>query len=259
MDGSASRIGVHDLAVGYDGHPVQSGIDVEIGSAEIFAIVGGSGSGKSTVLKTMIGLLPPISGRILFDGVALNNRVNEGLPPFGVLFQSGALWTSMTVLENVMLPMDLHAYSIPAARAELARFKLSLVGLADSEDRYPASLSGGMRKRAALARALALDPHVLFLDEPSAGLDPPASRRLDDLILTLREGLGITVVIVTHELDSLYTVADRMLFLDADEHRPIAIGPPSELAISATSEKVRDFLRRRRPSSSELASSGHAS
>ena len=164
----------------------------------------------------------------------------------------------MTVLENVMLPMDLHGYSIPAARAELARFKLSLVGLADDEDRYPASLSGGMRKRAALG-ALALDPHVLFLDEPSAGLDPPASRRLDELILTLREGLGITVVIVTHELDSLYTIADRMMFLDADEHRPIAIGPPSELATSSNSEKVRDFLHRRRPSSSDLVSSGHAS
>jgi phospholipid/cholesterol/gamma-HCH transport system ATP-binding protein len=134
-----------------------------------------------------------------------------------------------------------------------------LVGLADDEDRYPASLSGGMSKRAALARALALDPRVLFLDEPSAGLDPAASRRLDDLILTLREGLGITVVIVTHELESLYTIADRMMFLDADEHRPIAIGPPSELATSSNSEKVRDFLHRRRPSSSELVSSGHAS
>jgi len=164
MDRGAKRIGVDDLAVGYDGHIVQSGITVEIGDAEIFAVVGGSGSGKSTVLKTMIGLLPPIAGRILFDGVALSDRVNEGPPPFGVLFQSGALWTSMTVLENVMLPMDLHAYSIPAARAELARFKLSLVGLADDDDRYPASLSGGMRKRAALARALALDPRVLFLD-----------------------------------------------------------------------------------------------
>ena len=256
--GSPSRISVHDLAVGYDGHNVQSGIDVEIGHAEIFAIVGGSGSGKSTVLKTMVGLLPPLAGHVLFDGAALSHRSGEGAPPFGVLFQSGALWTSMSVLENVTLPMDLHGYSIPAARAELARFRLALVGLADAEDRYPASLSGGMRKRAALARALALDPRVLFLDEPSAGLDPPASRRLDDLILALRDGLGITVVIVTHELDSLYTIADRMMFLDADEHRPIAIGPPSELAASATSEKVRDFLHRRRPSSSDSGSGRHA-
>jgi phospholipid/cholesterol/gamma-HCH transport system ATP-binding protein len=238
-------ISVQNVAVGYGGQAVQSGISVDIGKAEIFAIVGDSGSGKSTLLKTMAGLLAPQAGRILFEGRTLDEHMQQGTPPFGILFQSGALWTSMTVLENVMLPMDLLRYSTPAARPALARFKLALVGLAGDEDRYPASLSGGMRKRAALARALALDPHVLFLDEPSAGLDPLTSRRLDELVVTLREGLGITVVLVTHELESLYTVADRMLFLDGETHRPVALGHPAELSISAESRKVRDFLARR--------------
>ena len=240
------RISIVDLTIGYDGHAVQSQIDLEIRDREIFAIVGDSGSGKSTLLNTMIGLLAPIAGRVLFDGATLDDHMKEGAPPFGVLFQSGALWTSMSVLENVTLPMDLHSYSLPGARPELARFKLALVGLGGNEERYPSSLSGGMKKRAALARALALDPAVLFLDEPSAGLDPLSSRRLDELILTLRDGLGITVVVVTHELESLYSIADRMVFLDGEEHRPVALGRPADLAVSATSDKVREFLTRRR-------------
>jgi phospholipid/cholesterol/gamma-HCH transport system ATP-binding protein len=241
---ASPRISIEHAAVGYGGRAVQSGISADIKKGEIFAIVGDSGSGKSTLLKTMVGLLPLQCGRILFDGRPLDQHMQEGPPPFGVLFQSGALWTSMSVLENVTLPMDLHGYSIPAARPALARFKLALVGLASDADRDPASLSGGMRKRAALARALALDPGVLFLDEPSAGLDPLTSRRLDELILTLRDGLGITVVLATHELESLYRIADRALFLDADAHRPVALGSPPELAKSAESRKVRDFLAR---------------
>jgi phospholipid/cholesterol/gamma-HCH transport system ATP-binding protein len=171
--------------------------------------------------------------------------MERGAPPFGVLFQNGALWTSMTVEENVTLPMELQRYSTPAARPALARFKLALVGLAGHEHQSPASLSGGMRKRAALARALALDPGVLFLDEPSAGLDPLTSRRLDRLVTGLRDGLGITVVLVTHEIESLYSIADRMLFLDGEAHRPVALGAPAELAKNAESAKVRDFLRAR--------------
>lgn len=225
-------ISIEDLSIGYGPKPVQTGIGAEIRRGEIFAIVGDSGSGKSTLLRTMIGLLAPRRGRVLFHGAST----------FGVLFQNGALWTSMSVLENVMLPMDLEGYSPRAARPALARFKLALVGLAGDEERYPASLSGGMRKRAALARALALDPSVLFLDEPSAGLDPLASRRLDELVLSLRDGLGITVVLVTHELESLYRIADRMIFLDAEAHCPVALGAPAELARSAESAKVRDFL-----------------
>lgn len=227
-------ISLDDLTIGY-GVPVQTGISVQIASGEIFAVVGDSGSGKSTLLRTMIGLMPPRSGRIAFEG------------SFGVLFQNGALWSSMTVLENVMLPMDLHGALPRAARHAIARFELALVGLAGDEDRYPASLSGGMRKRAGLARALALDPSVLFLDEPSAGLDPLASRRLDELVLSLRDGLGITVVLVTHELESLYRIADRMLFLDGEAHRPVALGVPAELARSAESRKVREFLSRAAP------------
>jgi phospholipid/cholesterol/gamma-HCH transport system ATP-binding protein len=243
----SAAVSIDDVAVGYGSTRVQSGIDVRIPQGEIFAVVGDSGSGKSTLLRTLIGLMPAQSGEILFDGATLGERMRHGRPPFGVLFQNGALWSSMTTLENVMLPMDLHDHAIPAARPALARFKLALVGLAGAESRYPSSLSGGMRKRAALARALALDPTVLFLDEPSAGLDPLASRRLDELVLSLRDGLGITVVLVTHELESLYRIADRMLFLDGEAHRPVALGAPVELARSAASRKVRDFLSRAAP------------
>lgn len=237
-------ISMRNLAVGHGAQTAQVGIDAEIQRGEIFAVVGDSGSGKSTLLRTLIGLMPAQSGQVLFGGAPLDERMRDGAPPFGVLFQNGALWTSMTVLENVMLPMDLHNHGVPAARPALARFKLALVGLAGADESYPSSLSGGMRKRAALARALALDPDVLFLDEPSAGLDPLASRRLDDLVLSLRDGLGVSVVMVTHELDSLYRIADRMLFLDGESHRPVALGAPAELARSAASAKVRDFLSR---------------
>jgi phospholipid/cholesterol/gamma-HCH transport system ATP-binding protein len=240
-----SAIAIENVTVGYGARPVQSGISVRIEKGEIFAIVGDSGSGKSTLMKAMAGLIGTQAGRILFEGRTVEDCMQEGSPPFGILFQSGALWTSMNVLENVTLPMDLQGYSKAIARPELARFKLALVGLAGEEDRYPASLSGGMRKRVALARALALDPAVLFLDEPSAGLDPLSSRRLDELVLTLRDGLGITVVLVTHELGSLYSIADRMIFLDGEAHRPVALGAPAELARSAESPKVRDFLARR--------------
>jgi len=237
-------ISIKNLAVGHGAQKAQTGIEADIQRGEIFAVVGDSGSGKSTLLRTLIGLMPAQSGQVLFGGAPLDERMRDAAPPFGVLFQNGALWTSMTVLENVMLPMDLHGYALPAARPVLARFKLELVGLAGAADRHPSSLSGGMRKRAALARALALDPEVLFLDEPSAGLDPLASRRLDELVLSLRDGLGVSVVIVTHELESLYRIADRMLFLDGEAHRPVALGAPAELARSAESAKVRNFLSR---------------
>jgi phospholipid/cholesterol/gamma-HCH transport system ATP-binding protein len=243
---AAAAISIEDVDVGYAGAPVQRGISAEIGRGEIFAIVGDSGSGKSTLLKTMIGLLPPCRGAVRFDGKSLDEHMQGGgAPPFGVLFQNGALWTSMTVEENVTLPMEMQSHLRADVRVALARYKLALVGLSGHEQASPASLSGGMRKRAALARALALDPGVLFLDEPSAGLDPLSSRRLDRLITGLRDGLGITVVLVTHELESLYSIADRMLFLDGEAHSPVALGAPSELARHAESAKVRAFLRTR--------------
>jgi phospholipid/cholesterol/gamma-HCH transport system ATP-binding protein len=240
---SLPRIRVEDVSLGYGGATIQQGVSFDVAAGEIFAIVGDSGAGKSTLLKAMVALERPMSGRVMFDGRPLDEHMRDGATPFGVLFQNGALWTSMTVLENVITPMELEDYALPAARPALARFKLGLVGLAGHEHRYPAGLSGGMRKRAALARALALDPSVLFLDEPSAGLDPLTSRRLDELVLSLRDGLGITVVLVTHELASLYAIADRMLFLDGELHRPVALGRPAELARSAASAKVREFLR----------------
>jgi len=239
------RIVVDDVTLAYGGRMVQQGISAEIQGGEIFAIVGDSGSGKSTLMKAMIGLLRPRSGRIRMHARS-SEAPSDAPPPFGVMFQGGALWSSMSVLDNVLLPMDLHGYSDATARPTLARFKLALVGLAGVEDRFPASLSGGMRKRAALARALALDPSVLFLDEPSAGLDPLSSCRLDELILSLRDGLGVTVVLVTHELESLFSIADRMLFLDGETQRPAALGVPAELARSAESAKVREFLTPRR-------------
>ena len=211
--------------------------------------------GAMVLVMVLIGLLAPQAGRMRLEGSAdaPADARRDAMPSFGVLFQGGALWSSMSVMDNVMLPMDLHGYSHPVARPALARFKLALVGLAGAEDRYPVSLSGGMRKRAALARALALDPGILFLDEPSAGLDPLTSRRLDELILSLRDGLGITIVLVTHELESLLGVADRMLFLDGETHRPIALGAPVELVRSAQNAKVREFLTPRRAVASALA------
>ena len=187
----------------------------------------------------MIGLMPPQSGRVVFHGAS----------SFGVLFQNGALWTSMTVLENV-LPMDLQGYSPRAARPSSPGSSSRWSGSRATKSATRRARAGGMRKRAA-PRALALDPSVLFLDEPSAGLDPLASRRLDELVLSLRDGLGITVVLVTHELESLYRIADRMIFLDGEAHRPVALGAPAELARSAESAKVRDFFRRGRHDQAE--------
>ena len=241
MDAGAA-ISICDVDIGYAGASVQTGIRAEIKRGEIFAIVGDSGSGKSTLLKTMIGLIPPRRGEVRFGGKLLAEHMECGAPPFGVLFQNGALWTSMTVEENVKLPMELQRYSTPGDGRH-SRAQAGAGRARGSRAPVPASLSGGMRKRAALARALALDPGVLFLDEPSAGLDPLTSRRLDRLVTGLRDGLGITVVLVTHELESLYSIADRMLFLDGDAHRPVALGAPAELARHAESAKVRDFLR----------------
>ncbi len=244
------KIEASGLSLGYGAEVVQRDVALRVRPGSIFALMGGSGSGKSTVLKGLIGLLRPQAGTVLVDGepywpgtpaqrTALNRR-------FGVLFQSGALWSSLTVAQNVALPLTLFTRRRPAAIADLVRFKLALVGLEDAAGRMPSELSGGMRKRAGIARALALDPDVLFFDEPSAGLDPVTSRRLDDLILELRDGLGTTIVLVSHELPSLFAIADDGAFLDADTRTVIATGAPTALRDNSTDPTVRAFMHRER-------------
>ena len=225
-------------------------VNFSIDRGSIFAIMGGSGCGKSTVLKAMIGLLPPLAGAVVVDGedywaAGEEHRAVIGCR-FGVLFQSGALWSSMTVAENVALPLQMNTHLAADAIAALVRLKLSFVGLADAAGKMPAELSGGMRKRAALARARALDPGILFFDEPSSGLDPITSNRLDGLILELANGLGATVVIVSHELPSLFGICDDGVFLDGDSKTAIAHGSPAALRDRCEHPAVRAFMDRGR-------------
>jgi len=215
---------------------------------DIFIIMGGSGSGKSTLLRHLIGLQAPAQGEVCYAGQSLWQETPEErerlMRRFGVLYQSGALWSSMTLAENVALPLEQYTNLSPRQIRELVSFKLALVGLAGFETYYPSELSGGMQKRAGLARAMALDPDLLFFDEPSAGLDPISSRRLDDLILELRDSLGATVVVVTHELASILTIGTNSVFLDADTKTMIAQGPPKKLLAESQDPKVHQFLTR---------------
>jgi phospholipid/cholesterol/gamma-HCH transport system ATP-binding protein len=252
---SPCRLQLRDLTVAFGPNVIQHDLDVSIRPRSIFAIMGGSGCGKSTVLKAMIGLLAPRSGTVLIDGedywAASEERRIAMRRRFGVLFQGGALWSSMTVGENVALPLQMFTTLDEAAIGELVDLKLALVGLAGAADKMPAELSGGMRKRAGLARALALDPDILFFDEPSAGLDPITSSRLDDLILELSKGLGATVVIVTHELASLFAICDDGVFLDAETKGAIAHGAPRRLRDSCDNPTVRAFMERGRVMASD--------
>jgi phospholipid/cholesterol/gamma-HCH transport system ATP-binding protein len=246
--GEAAHIEVRDLTMGYGSFVVQRDLNFRIDRGEIFVIMGDSGSGKSTLLRHMIGLRRPQKGDVLYSGATFWNasegereRLKRG---FGVAYQGGALWSSMTLAENVSLPLDLYTdLSAPEIR-EVAAFKLALVGLAGFEDFYPSEISGGMLKRAGVARAMALDPEVLLFDEPSAGLDPISSRRLDDLLLELRDSLGITIVVVTHELASIFAIADNAVFLSGEAHTQLALGDPRELRKAADDPKVRIFLNR---------------
>ena len=245
-----SRLHAEGLTLAFGPRVIQRDLSFSVRQGSVFAVMGGSGCGKSTVLKAMIGLLPPVAGTIAVDGEdywgATAGRRAEIGRRFGVLFQNGALWSSMTVAENVALPLqmftDLGAGDIDA----LVRLKLSLVGMDAAGQRMPSELSGGMRKRAGLARALALDPDILFFDEPSAGLDPVTSKRLDDLILELRDGLGATVVIVSHELPSLFAICDDGIFLDAETRTAIAHGSPRALRDGCDHPAVRAFMERAR-------------
>ena len=239
---------VQDLSLHAGGRELQHGLSFDVRAGEVLAICGASGCGKSTLLRHMIGLQTPRAGKVTWTAGGQQRDVHGDDPPrreIGVAFQAGALWSSMTVGENLMLPLELYTELDGAEREQQARFKLALAGLPDAAtfDAEPAELSGGMRKRAAIARALMLDPPLLCLDEPSAGLDPLTSARLDDLIKRLKNDLGRAIVLVTHELESLFTVADRVLFLDVDAHTATALGPPAELRDHGP-EPVREFLTR---------------
>lgn len=243
-----SRIEVKGLTMAYGTRVIMREMDFQVGRGEIFVIMGGSGCGKSTLMKHLIGLMEPAEGEILYEGTSFTRAGVEERDrmrrSFGVLYQAGALWGSMTLAENIALPLEQYTSLSKAMIREVASFKLALVGLNGFEDYYPSEISGGMRKRAALARAMALDPDILFFDEPSAGLDPVSSARLDDLIVQLRDSLGATVVMVTHELASIFAIGDRCIYLDVETKRITADGPPKELAESADDDKVREFLRR---------------
>ena len=243
-----AHISVQDLTMAYGDFVIQRDLNFTIRRGDIFIIMGGSGCGKSTLLRHLIGLKAPASGRVLYDGISYwesspadQQRIKRG---FGMSFQSGALWSSLTLAENVALPLGEYTDLAPAAIAEVVSLKLSLVGLSGFEEFYPSEISGGMQKRAALARAIALDPAILFFDEPSAGLDPISSRRLDDLILELRVSLGTTIVVVTHELASIFTIADNVVFLDAETRTMIATGDPKTLRDESPDPRVRRFLNR---------------
>ncbi|HEX6810197.1 MAG TPA: ATP-binding cassette domain-containing protein [Planctomycetota bacterium] len=234
---------VRDLAIGYDGEVLLDEIAFDVQRGEVFAILGGSGSGKSTLLRTLIGLQPPLQGRVHFTGIGTPARAMSP-PSFGVLFQSAALFGSSTLLQNVLLPLRKWTRLSEAAAVAVAMGRLRLVGLERFAHHLPSEVSGGMRKRAGIARALALDPPILFFDEPSAGLDPITAAELDELILTLAGGLMVTIVLVTHELPSIFKVADQCIILDAAAGGIIARGNPRDLAEQSTDARVRAFFRR---------------
>ena len=249
MTTSEAHVEVRDLTMAYGDTVIQKDVSFTVARGEIFVIMGDSGGGKSTLMRHMIGLHPPASGDVLYEGEAFwaaGDEERETLKQrFGVLYQGAALWSSMTLAENVALPLVDKRGVSAADASEVARLKLALVGLAGFEEHHPSEISGGMRKRAGLARAMALDPSILYLDEPSAGLDPLSSRRLDDLILEQRESAGTTVVIVTHELPSIFALGDDAVFLDGERKGMIARGKPSELR-EHPDPKVRAFLSRGR-------------
>jgi len=246
--GANSHIIVRNLTMAYGSFVLMRDLNFVVRHGDIFIIMGGSGCGKSTLLRHLVGLQEPAAGEIIYDDLNFTKaepQVRERLlRRCGVLYQSGGLWSSMTLAENIGLPLGEFTDLRPAQIRELAALKLSLVGLAGFEDYYPSEISGGMQKRAGLARAMALDPEILFFDEPSAGLDPISARLLDDLILELRENLGATVVVVTHELASIFAIATNSVFLDTESRTQIATGDPHEMLAHSTDARVRRFLTR---------------
>ena len=242
------HISIRDLTMAYGSLVIQRDLTFDIERGDIFVIMGGSGCGKSTLLKHMLGLLEPASGDILYNGESFTRAGLSGREAmrrrWGITYQSGGLFSAMTLAENVALPLQLYTEYSAAETADIVAYKLALVGLAGYQDYYPSEISGGMRKRAALARAIALDPEILFFDEPSAGLDPISSRLLDELIVQLQESIGATVVMVTHELPSIFAIANNSVYLDARTRTMIASGDPNYLKEHSEQAVVRQFLTR---------------
>ena len=248
MPEKEKHITISNLTMAYGSFVVMRDLNFTINNGDIFIIMGGSGCGKSTLMKLMIGLKAPATGKVLYGDTSFweadPKERNRLMQRFGILYQSGALWSSMTLAENISLPLQQYTELRPAEIKELVSLKMALVGLEGFEDYFPSEISGGMRKRAGLARAMALDPDVLFFDEPSAGLDPVSAKRLDDLILELRDSLGATVVVVTHELASIFAIASNSVFLDAETRTMLATGDPNKLLAESEDPKIQNFLRR---------------
>lgn len=246
------HLSVRNLSIGYGERVIMRDLNFSIKRGDVFVIMGASGCGKSTLLKVLIGLNPPMHGDVFFH--QQNDTVNfwqsdaatrnDIMRHAGTTFQGGALWSSMTLAENVALPLGQYTDLSPSEIRDLVSYKLSLVGLAGFENYYPSEISGGMQKRAGLARALALDPEIVFFDEPSAGLDPVSARLLDDLIMELRASLGTTIVVVTHELASIFHIATNAIYLDVTSRTMSSIGRPQDLIHSETDPNVRNFLTR---------------
>lgn len=243
-----AQIIARQLTLAYGDFVIQRDLDFTVNRGEVFIIMGGSGCGKSTLLKSMIGLKAPATGEVSYDGQpfwAADKRTQEATKRrFGTLFQSGALWSSMTLAENIGLALHQFTDLGEAEIRDVAEYKLMLVGLSGFADYYPNEISGGMRKRAGLARAMALDPEILFFDEPSAGLDPISAKLLDELMLELRDSLGTTLVVVTHELASIFAIGDNSIFLNADTKTQLATGHPAQLRDQHPDPRVRNFLLR---------------
>jgi phospholipid/cholesterol/gamma-HCH transport system ATP-binding protein len=236
-------IKVENLTIGWEGAPLQVDANFEIERGDIFVMLGSSGCGKSTLMRHLVGLDKPLKGKVTIAGVDLT-EVESERPKFGVMFQSGALLNSMTVWENVALPLQSWTDLPLGAVDAIVQAKLRLVGLQGTANKMPAELSGGMKKRAAIARAMALEPELIFLDEPSAGLDPVTAAELDDLILTLNQHLGLTLVVVTHDLDSIFKIGKHCIMLDKDTRSIIAQGDPRELRDKSDDPRVHSFFHR---------------
>jgi phospholipid/cholesterol/gamma-HCH transport system ATP-binding protein len=250
-------IKVENLRIGFGDFVLHENVSFEVRRGEVFAILGGSGSGKTVLMKNMIGLYTPLAGRVLIGGDDITRAEGEArlaiIKRFGVMYQLGALFGSMTLAENLRLPLEEYTDLPDEAMDLIARMKLRLVQLQGAEDLVPAEISGGMMKRAAIARALALDPDIVFLDEPSGGLDPITSAEVDQLILRLRASLGITFVVITHELPSIFTIADRCIMLDKHAKGIIAEGKPAELRDYSDNPRVRHFFNREPETETEAA------